>query len=87
MFMPNRAWHNRPNRTEDVPKPVWKSLPFAVQKFSRLLVKGLNANGCQTIAFTNPPIVRGVMPDLFVCLGKEEEKGVKFPTLSYQLFE
>ena len=56
---------------------------FAVQKFSRLLVKGLNANGCQTIAFTNPPIVRGVMPDLFVCLGKEEEKGVKYKYIPF----
>lgn len=56
---------------------------FAVQKFSRLLVKGLNANGCQTIAFTNPPIVRGVMPDLFVCLKKEEEKGVKYKYIPF----
>lgn len=31
MFSPNRAWHNRPNRTEDVPKPLWRSLLFAVQ--------------------------------------------------------
>ena len=31
MFSPNRAWHNRPNRTENVPRPLWRSLPFAVR--------------------------------------------------------
>lgn len=56
---------------------------FAVQKFSRLLVKGLEANGCQTIAFTNPPLVRGVMSKLLVCLGKEEENGVKYKYIPF----
>ncbi|EJX06017.1 glycosyl transferase group 1 [gut metagenome] len=56
---------------------------FAVQKFSRLLVKGLDANGCQTIAFTNPPVVRGVTSKLLVCLGKEEEKGVKYKYIPF----
>ena len=59
---------------------------FAVQKFSRLLVKGLEANGCPIIAFTNPPVVRGVMSKLLVCLGKEEEKGVKYKYIPFLNF-
>ena len=31
MFSPNRAWHNRLNRIEDVPRPLWRSLPFAMR--------------------------------------------------------
>ena len=30
MFRPNRAWHNRPNRIEDVPRTLWRSMLFAV---------------------------------------------------------
>lgn len=40
MFSPNRAWHNRPNRTEDVPRPLWRSLPFAV----RLQLTGMSTD-------------------------------------------
>ena len=40
MFSPNREWHNRPNRTKDVPRPLWKSLPFAV----RLQLIGMPTN-------------------------------------------
>ena len=31
MFSPNRAWHNRPNRTEKCTQTLWRSLPFAVR--------------------------------------------------------
>ena len=31
MFSPNRAWHNCPNRIEDMPQPLWRNLPFAVR--------------------------------------------------------
>ena len=30
MFDINLAWHNRQSRIEDAPKPLWRSLPFAV---------------------------------------------------------
>ena len=33
-----------------------KNPGFAVQKFSRLLVKGLTANGADVVALSNPPV-------------------------------
>ena len=56
MFSPNRAWHNRPNRTEDVPKPLWRSLPFAV----RLQLIGMPTN---PLLLTRQNVQQ--MPDFF----------------------
>lgn len=51
---------------------------FAVQKFSRLIVKGLIANGNNTIALTNPPIMRDYSTSLFECKGTELENDVTY---------
>ena len=46
---------------------------FAVQKFSRLLVKGLQANGAQVLAVSNPPNVAG--KKVYVPSVRETEDG------------
>ena len=51
---------------------------YAMQKFNRLLIKGLQMSGAKITAFTNPPITRSVSSDLFVFLGKETENGIKY---------
>lgn len=49
---------------------------FAVQKFSRLLVKGLQANGAQVLAVSNPPDVAG--KKVYVPSVRETEDGVQY---------
>lgn len=49
---------------------------FAVQKFSRLLVKGLQANGAQVLAVSNPPDVVG--KKVYVPSVRETEDGVQY---------
>lgn len=49
---------------------------YAMQKFSRLLVWGLQANGLNAKVLTNPPITRSNSPKLFEFQGKEYEKRV-----------
>ena len=51
---------------------------YAMQKFNRLLLKGLLASDADVSAFSNPPITRGISRDLFIKLGKEEEKGITY---------
>lgn len=51
---------------------------YAMQKFNRLLIKGLQMSGAKITAFTNPPITRSVSSDLFVFLGKEVENNIKY---------
>ena len=58
MFSINRACHNRPHRTEDATRPLWRSLPSVV----RLLLTGTtqahdeerNEEGGQSIALDLP---------------------------------
>lgn len=52
-----------------------KNPGFAVQKFSRLLVKGLTANGADVVALSNPPIRVG--DKRRVSLDSETEEGVQ----------
>ena len=54
---------------------------FAVQKFSRLLVKGLLANGADVVALSNPPIPVG--NQRMVSYGKETEDGVKYKYIPF----
>ncbi len=54
---------------------------FAVQKFSRLLVKGLIANGADVCTLSNPPYVNGKRK--YVSSVKEEENGVKYQYIPY----
>lgn len=49
---------------------------FAVQKFSRLLVKGFLANGVDTIALSNPGITSSNDKRKWINIGKEVENGV-----------
>ena len=51
---------------------------FAVQKFSRLIVKGFLANGIDAKALTNPPIMRDYSSKLFEFQGTELENGVTY---------
>lgn len=54
---------------------------FAVQKFSRLLVKGLQANGAQVLAVSNPPNVAG--KKVYVPSVRETEDGVQYKYVPY----
>lgn len=60
-----------------------KNPGFAVQKFSRLLVKGLLANGARVTALSNPPITRERSKSLFVNYGKEEENEVCYKYIPF----
>lgn len=60
----------------DIYKTSGKNPGFAVQKFSRLLVKGLLANGADVVALSNPPIPAG--NQRMVSYGKETEDGVQY---------
>lgn len=51
---------------------------FAVQKFSRLIVKGFLANGIDAKALTNPPIMRDYSSKLFEFQGTEVENDVTY---------
>lgn len=54
---------------------------FAVQKFSRLLVKGLQANGAQVVAISNPPNV--AIKKMYVSSVRETEDGVQYRYVPY----
>lgn len=59
-----------------------KSNPgFAVQKFSRLLVKGLMANGADVVALSNPPFPGG--SKRWVLLDSETEEGVHYKYIPF----
>jgi len=60
----------------DLYQKTKKNPGFAVQKFSRLLVKGLILNNANVISLSNPPITRE--SGLFCVFAKEFENGVKF---------
>ena len=49
---------------------------FAVQKFSRLLVGGLIANGVDVVALTCPPIFKNFTRKYFVNIKDETENGI-----------
>ena len=51
---------------------------YSMQKFNRLLLKGLLASGADVSVFSNPPITREVSRELFIKIGKEEECGIKY---------
>lgn len=54
---------------------------FAVQKFSRLLVKGLLANGANVLALSNPPCI--CEKKRFVLIEEEKEDGVAYKYVPY----
>lgn len=58
---------------------------FAVQKFSRLLVKGLVANGINVSALSNPPGI-SVKNKRTVSFGSEMEDGVNYRYIPYLNF-
>ena len=56
---------------------------YAVQKFSRLVVKGLMENGEQVEAFTCPPIVRNISKKLYIHVAAEKENGVTYKYIPF----
>lgn len=54
---------------------------FAVQKFSRLLVKGLQLNGAKVQAFSNPPNIGE--SKRFISSSAEEENGIVYKYVPY----
>lgn len=58
-----------------------KNPGFAVQKFSRLLVKGLTANGADVVALSNPPVPAGSKRR--VLLDSETEEGVHYKYIPF----
>ena len=54
---------------------------FAVQKFSRLLVKGLSANGTDVVVLSNPPFPAG--SKRWVLLDSETEEGVHYKYIPF----
>lgn len=55
---------------------------FAVQKFNRLIVKGLTTNGVNVTVFSNPP-VNSVVGVSWVSIPKEEEDGITYHYAKY----
>lgn len=64
----------------EIYKKSGKDPGFAVQKFSRLLVKGLMANGADVVALSNPPATEDRRK---VSYGKEREEGVHYKYIPY----
>lgn len=56
---------------------------FAVQKFSRLLVRGFIENGTETIALSNPPITKKYTDDLCVNYESELENGIIYKYIPF----
>lgn len=68
------------SRISEVYRKTGDNPGFAVQKFSRLLVKGLQANGANVQVFSNPP---NSLKKLLVSSSKETEKGVCYKYVPY----
>lgn len=64
----------------EIYKKSGKNPGFAVQKFSRLLVKGLMANGADVVALSNPPATEDRRK---VSYGKETEEGVHYKYIPF----
>lgn len=56
---------------------------FAIQKFSRLLVKGLIENGVDVLAFSNPPCQYSVKRGSIFSRRDEVEKGICYKYIPY----
>lgn len=56
---------------------------FALQKFARLIVKGMRANGAEVSTLTNPPIVRNVLSRLYISISTEEENGILYKYIPF----
>lgn len=65
----------------DIYKLSGKNPGFAVQKFSRLLVRGLSANGADVVALSNPPFPAG--SKRWVLLDSETEEGVHYKYIPF----
>lgn len=64
----------------EIYKKSGKNPGFAIQKFSRLLVKGLMAHGADVVALSNPPATEDRRK---VSYGKETEEGVHYKYIPY----
>lgn len=65
----------------EIYKKSGKNPGFAVQKFSRLLVKGLIANGADVVALSNPPFPAGSKRR--ISLDSETEEGVHYKYIPF----
>ena len=51
---------------------------YAMQKFNRLLIKGLIASDVTVSTLSNPPITRSVSSNIYIRLKKEEENSITY---------
>lgn len=51
---------------------------YAMQKFNRLLIKGLIASDVTVSTLSNPPITRSVSSNIYIRLKKEEENSIQY---------
>ena len=65
----------------EIYKKSGKNPGFAIQKFSRLLVKGLLANGADVVALSNPPSPAG--SKRWVLFDSETEEGVHYKYIPF----
>ena len=56
---------------------------FAVQKFSRLIVRGLRENDVDIIAFSNPPITNKVDHRIWLNISNETEEGINYKYIPF----
>ena len=56
---------------------------FAVQKFSRLLVKGLDGNGVDMVALTVPPVTKEYTGSLWVSIDNEKEGDIAYKYMPF----
>lgn len=68
---------------ERIHKKTQSNPGFAVQKFSRLLVKGFISNGEDIVALTNPPISLAFTTNKWFNLADETEDGVNYKYIPF----
>jgi len=68
---------------DDIHNRTGKNPGYAVQKFNRLLVKGLMANGADVSALSNPPITKSNSSSCFVRYGKVVENDIRYQYIPF----
>lgn len=69
------------SRISEIHRKTGNNPGFAIQKFSRLLVKGLQANGINVLAFSNSPNL--LNNSCFMLSAEEKENGVRYKYVPY----
>lgn len=78
------------NKVDSIYKHTGKNPGYAVQKFSRLLVRGLIDNGVKAFTLSNPPITRSESDKFWINYGREVEESISYryiPFINLPIFK